>query len=76
MVRVVQQARRAAGLDVSDRVRVSVDGSDEVTDAVRAHEHFVAGEVLAEAVDYAPVPDGFAATVGDGAEVRVSVART
>ena len=56
VVRVVQQARRDAGLDVSDRVTLTLDGPDAVLDAVRAHEAFVAGEVLATAVAYAPVP--------------------
>jgi isoleucyl-tRNA synthetase len=78
VVRVVQQARRDAGLDISDRIVLGVDGDQVVLDAVRAHEAFVAGEVLADAVTYGPVGraghvvDG---TVADGDAVRVCVAR-
>jgi len=56
LVRVVQQARRDAGLDVSDRIVLTVDAPAPVLDAVRTHEPFVAGEVLATTVVYAPVP--------------------
>jgi len=50
-----------------------------VLDAVRAHEAFVAGEVLASAVRYLPVPEptlvGTVAAEGGPAEVRLLVAR-
>ncbi|MCE0768553.1 isoleucine--tRNA ligase, partial [Pseudonocardia kujensis] len=47
VVRAVQQARRDAGLDVSDRIALTLDAPEPVLDAVRAHETFVTGEVLA-----------------------------
>jgi len=78
VIRVIQQARRDAGLEVSDRIVATLDGSDTVTDAVRAHEAFVAGEVLAGEVRYGPahgpvhVSEG---TVGSGEPVRVAVER-
>ncbi len=76
VIRVVQQARRDAGLDVSDRITLDVEASDEVAAAVRAHEEFVAGEVLAESVRYGPAGDGaFTGEVGDGQQVRVAVRR-
>jgi isoleucyl-tRNA synthetase len=80
VVRVVQQARRDAGLDVADRVTLILDGPDPVLDAVRAHERFVAGEVLATAVSYQPVPEptlvgAVAAAEGGAAEIRVLVTR-
>jgi isoleucyl-tRNA synthetase len=75
VVRVIQQARRAADLDVADRITVVLDASDEVTAAVRSHADFVAREVLATTVSYGSVTDGFAGEVGEGAEVRVTVTR-
>jgi isoleucyl-tRNA synthetase len=76
VVRVVQQARREAGLDVSDRIGVTLDASNEVLDAVRAYQDFLAGEVLATAVTYAPVPNPtFVAPVNGDAEVRVLLTR-
>jgi isoleucyl-tRNA synthetase len=75
VVRVIQQARRAADLDVADRITVVLDASDEVTAAVRSHADFVAREVLATTVSYGSVTDGFLGEVGEGAEVRVTVTR-
>jgi isoleucyl-tRNA synthetase len=76
VVRVVQGARKDAGLHVSDRITLALDGSATVLDAVRANEAFVAGEVLATSVTYGleagPVVTG---DLGDGLDVRVSVAR-
>ena len=76
VVRAVQQARKDAGLDVSDRITLTVDSSPDVVDAVREHEKFVAAEVLAEEVGYAPVSGAAHETeVGDGVLVRIGVAK-
>ncbi len=74
LVRVVQQARRQAGLQVTDRIVLTIDAPAEVVAAAREHEQLIAGEVLARRVGYAPLHDGFAGVVGDGLEVRVAVA--
>ncbi|MBB4910325.1 isoleucine--tRNA ligase [Actinophytocola algeriensis] len=74
LVRVVQQARRDADLDVADRITVTVQAPDEVVAAIRTHEEFLAGETLANEVTYGPAT-GFAGTVGDGTEVAVTVAK-
>ncbi|HYH31121.1 MAG TPA: DUF5915 domain-containing protein, partial [Pseudonocardia sp.] len=81
VVRVVQQARRDAGLDVADRIALTLDGPPSVLDAVRTHETFVAGEVLAVSVVYAPVAEAtlrgtVAAPDGASTEVTVAVTRT
>jgi len=57
LVRTVQQARRDAGLDVSDRIALSVAGPAEVLAAARTHEALVAGETLATSVEYAEAAD-------------------
>ncbi|HEV2781974.1 MAG TPA: isoleucine--tRNA ligase [Actinophytocola sp.] len=76
LIRVVQQARREAGLDVSDRIALTVSAPDDVVAAARAHEAFLAGETLADSVAYGSVGSaGFEGTVGDGVPVRVEVAR-
>ncbi|HWH01095.1 MAG TPA: isoleucine--tRNA ligase, partial [Pilimelia sp.] len=54
VVRVVQQARRDADLAVSDRIRLTLSASPEVVAAVRAHEDFVAREVLAAQLSFDP----------------------
>jgi len=77
VVRVVQQARREAGLDVSDRIALTLDAAQPVLDAVRTHEAFLAGEVLAESVSYASVPEPtLTGAVADAGDVRVHLTRT
>ncbi|HEX8628723.1 MAG TPA: class I tRNA ligase family protein, partial [Catenuloplanes sp.] len=76
VVRVIQQARRDADLDVADRITVTLAASPEVNAAVEAHRGFVAGEVLADTVALDPtVSAGFAGEVGDGEPVTVVVTR-
>jgi isoleucyl-tRNA synthetase len=50
LVRLVQQARREADLDVSDRIELSVSAGDEWIDAIEAHRDLIAGETLAVTV--------------------------
>jgi isoleucyl-tRNA synthetase len=51
LIRLIQQARRAADLDVSDRITLTVTGSADWIDALEAHRELVAGETLATTVD-------------------------
>ncbi|GIE29772.1 isoleucine--tRNA ligase [Actinoplanes italicus] len=73
VIRVVQQARRDADLDVSDRIALVLSASPAVRAAVEAFQDFVAGETLATSVEFAEVTEGFAGEVGDGEQVSVSV---
>ena len=75
VVRAVQQARREAGLSVTDRIRLTLDGRDEVIAAAKAHESLLASETLALNVHYGDANGGFTCKVGDGAEVTVKVER-
>jgi isoleucyl-tRNA synthetase len=47
LVRAVQQARREAGLDVSDRIVVDVTAGAAVADAARTHAALIRRETLA-----------------------------
>ncbi|MEM8618365.1 MAG: isoleucine--tRNA ligase [Actinomycetota bacterium] len=51
LVRIIQQARRDAQLDVSDRIAVQVSGGAAWVDALEAHHELIAGETLALALD-------------------------
>jgi isoleucyl-tRNA synthetase len=76
VVRVVQQARRDAGLDVSDRITLVLEAPEAVEGAVRAHEAFVAGEVLATTVTYGPAASPASegvVTAADGTSTKVKV---
>ncbi len=74
VVHAVQGARKAAGLAVEDRIRLVLGGDDELLGAARAHEAYVAGEVLAVDVAFDGAQDGSSATI-EGRELRIVVAR-
>jgi isoleucyl-tRNA synthetase len=78
VVRVIQQARRDAGLDVSDRITLVLGADGAVADAVRAHAAFIAGETLATELTVVPAAEVSSPPqpVGDGGEVRVAVAKS
>ena len=50
IVHAVQNARKTAGLEVADRIELTLGGDDELLDAARAYEPYLAGETLAVAV--------------------------
>jgi isoleucyl-tRNA synthetase len=52
IVRVVQQARREAGVEVTDRIELRLGGSEDMMTAARTHEGYVAEETLATQVVY------------------------
>ena len=47
LVRTVQEARKQAGLDVSDRITLRIEGTPEVAAALDAHREYVMEETLA-----------------------------
>ncbi|HEY3647948.1 MAG TPA: DUF5915 domain-containing protein, partial [Streptosporangiaceae bacterium] len=57
VVRIVQQARRDAGLAVSDRIRLDIGADGAVADAVRAHAGFIAAETLAVGLEVRPAAE-------------------
>ena len=73
IVHAVQNARKAAGLDISDRIELALGGDEALLEAARTHEPYVAGEVLATSVSY-EASDGQAVRV-DGHDLRIDVSR-
>ncbi|MGD0063078.1 MAG: isoleucine--tRNA ligase [Streptosporangiaceae bacterium] len=57
VVRIVQQARRDAGLDVSDRIRLTLGADAAVAEAIGTHAAFVSAETLAVTLDIRPLAD-------------------
>ena len=52
IVHAIQNARKQAGLEVTDRIKLSLGGDPALIEAARAHEDYVAGETLATSVAY------------------------
>jgi len=76
VVRIVQQARREAGLAVSDRIRLTIGAGSPLAQAIEAHASFIAAETLAVALDVQPLDEVEAPAhpAGD-AEIKVALAR-
>ena len=76
MIRAVQQARKDAELDVSDRIALTLGVDDAAARAaIEAHRDLIAGETLATALHLAPLGAGDSTPVGEGAAVTVEVSR-
>ncbi len=52
IVHAVQNARKQAGLEITDRISLRLGGDEALIKAARAHEEYVTGEVLATQLDY------------------------
>jgi isoleucyl-tRNA synthetase len=73
IVHAVQNARRDAGLEVSDRIELRLGGDDELLEAAREHEGYIAGETLATEVHYDGAgPNVISATI-EGRELSIGV---
>jgi isoleucyl-tRNA synthetase len=73
VVHAIQNARKAAGLEVEDRIALTLGGDEVLVAAARAHEAYVAGETLATEVAYAD-GGGEAATI-EGRTLAIGVAK-
>jgi isoleucyl-tRNA synthetase len=51
-VRAIQEARKGAGLNVEDRIKLTLGGDTDLLSAIREHEEYVGGETLAVNVTY------------------------
>ncbi|HEX8646378.1 MAG TPA: isoleucine--tRNA ligase, partial [Thermoleophilaceae bacterium] len=74
-VRAIQEARKNAGLNVEDRIRLTLGGDAELVSAVREHQDYVAGETLATDVT---LRDGMASGEPvkiEGRELSIAVER-
>ena len=80
LVNRIQRLRKDAGLEITDRIRLGIEGSDEVHRAVSLFEAFIARETLALEVSGGdgPYGDGYEAVFEDeidGSPVRVALSR-
>jgi isoleucyl-tRNA synthetase len=73
IVRAVQLARQGAGLEVTDRIALTLDGDESLIEAARAHQDYIAGETLATSVSYESL-DGAEPVQIEGRNLRIGVA--
>lgn len=74
IVHHVQSARRQAGLEITDRIALRLDGDPALLAAARAHERYIAGETLAVRIGYEPL-NGAAPLEIDGLALRIALQR-
>jgi isoleucyl-tRNA synthetase len=74
VVRAVQESRKRAGLEVEDRIALTLGGDVDLMEAARAFERYVSGETLATTVTYDGAALPVAATI-EGRELRIGVAK-
>jgi isoleucyl-tRNA synthetase len=77
LVRAVQDLRKSAGLEVSDRIVLGIEAPGEIGPALETHRDFLAQEVLAVEVRWERVdrPAGVTDVSLDGTTVRASLRR-
>ena len=78
LIRLLNDQRKAAGLEIADRVEVQVYASGRIEAAVHAHRDWIAREVLAVAFEVLPLGDApaDAARVDiDGDEIAIVLRR-
>jgi isoleucyl-tRNA synthetase len=77
VVRLVQQARKDAGLAISDWIWVHLNLPEAFAAAVRKHERYLAEQTLADRVAYGPLPPAAFRSEGkvEGQAVAVGVER-
>jgi isoleucyl-tRNA synthetase len=78
LIRLLNEQRKAAGLEIADRVEVQVFASGRVEAALHAHRDWIAGEVLAVAFAVRPIvdaPSGATRLDLDGDEIAIVLAK-
>jgi isoleucyl-tRNA synthetase len=77
VIRWVQQERKNAGLDVSDRIHTSVECDDVAREAIEKHQDMISKETLTTELtllELSPGPDTLA--VGENSKIRVTVSKS
>ncbi len=75
VIRAVQQARKDADLDVSDRIKLAITASEDVIEAVKNHAELIKGETLTLELETSVGNAHGGVEVGDNQLVSVSVVK-
>jgi isoleucyl-tRNA synthetase len=74
IVHAVQIARKEAGLEITDRIALTLTGDQDLINAAQAHQDYLANEVLATSVSYDASTNGATAKI-DGRDLKIGVSR-
>jgi isoleucyl-tRNA synthetase len=74
LVHAVQNARKEAGLEITDRIELRLGGDEELLDAAREHQAYLSGEVLATSLAFEAAA-GAETTEVDGRQVQIALSR-
>jgi isoleucyl-tRNA synthetase len=78
VVHAVQNARKQAGLEVTDRIALRLGGDPELLGAAREHERYVAGETLATSLAYedsGSLPDAASTVEVEQRELEIALSK-
>jgi isoleucyl-tRNA synthetase len=73
-VHAIQNARKSAGLNVEDRISLTLGGDGDLLDAVRANEDYVTAETLATSLSYDGAGGGEQTAI-EGKPLTIAVSR-
>jgi isoleucyl-tRNA synthetase len=73
IVHAIQNARKAAGLEITDRIDLTLTGDQDLIEAAQAHEPYLTTEVLATSISY-DGSNGAPAKI-DGRDLNIGVTR-
>jgi isoleucyl-tRNA synthetase len=77
VIRAIQQERKNAGLEVSDRIQTVLEVDEVAGDAIRAHQDLIASETLSLGIELTELADTEGAlAVGENSKIRVKVSQS
>ena len=77
VIRAIQQERKNAGLEVSDRIQTLLEVDEVAGDAIRAHQDLIASETLSLGIEFTELADTEGAlAVGENSKIRVKVSQS
>jgi len=77
VIRAIQQERKNAGLEVSDRIQTVLEVDEVAGDAIRTHQELIASETLSLGIELTELADTEGAlAVGENSKIRVKVSQS
>jgi isoleucyl-tRNA synthetase len=73
VVRLVQNARKSAGLEVSDSIQLGLETSGDVLEAVKTHQATIESEVLAKGITFGGLADAIYSEIAEVEGVNIVI---